>query len=465
MHLGTFSLLILPAVTCACTTTSWTEVKTAHTTVRTDLGPDDARRAAVLAEQARAALLAVAWPGARPDPDRIELIVFSNHQEFERYFELYSGGFSAKVVLDDYQHLAFLYGAPDHWEKRLGLGEEGTTSVLKETLVEHLSTFFYRRQPRWFSVGLAEFLETVRISEDGRTATVGTINTLARSLYSYYRTFGVADALAWGVSFNPTDEGSVRGLRGLSWLMVQWMFNAHRPEFVRFQRLLITGLDPRKAWNVVFPTLTPAALDEELYEFARYGSERLAKLPIPSETIAIEREQTLSLAEVHSIRAEAALAADQTQDAQAELLAALAQDPGNLAALRRQMALVEPPERLALARQAAVAHPDDGLAWLMLGDALREGGGGSEERVQAYRRAAELAPWDASMLHTLASALAAVGRCREAVATEEHAADLALEKGVSAKRTAYASRLMEIQSTCIEAKALPATSEPAPPRS
>ena len=33
------------------------------------------------------------------------------------------------------------------------------------------------------------------------------------------------------------------------------------------------------------------------------------------------------------------------------------------------------------------------------------------------------------MLDTLAAALAAVGRCREAAATEEHAADMAVAKG------------------------------------
>ena len=44
----------------------------------------------------------------------------------------------------------------------------------------------------------------------------------------------------------------------------------------------------------------------------------------------------LSSGEVHSLRAEAALAVEQTTDAEAELSAALAEDPGNVAALRRR---------------------------------------------------------------------------------------------------------------------------------
>ena len=41
--------------------------------------------------------------------------------------------------------------------------------------------------------------------------------------------------------------------------MVQWLFNTHQPEFVRFQKLLVTGLEPRKAWEVAFPNLTPGS--------------------------------------------------------------------------------------------------------------------------------------------------------------------------------------------------------------
>ena len=461
MHLRSVGPAVLVAVTsAACANSGWTEVKSAHTTVKTDLSPEDARRAAVLAEQTRAALLAAAWPASKLEPDHVDLIVFADHQEFQRYF----GSYGAKVVLEDHQHLVFLYGPPDRWEKRIALDDEGTTSALKEALVEHLSTFFYRRRPRWFSVGLAEFLETLRISKDGKTAILGTVNLEALALYRFYRTITVEDALAWGVTLNPTDQGTVLGLRGLSWLMVQWLFNTHQQDFVRFQKLLITGLEPRKAWEVAFPNLTPRDLDQELNSFARYGFEGLAKMPIPESPMALEAPRALGSAEVHSLKAEAAVAVEQKREAETELSAALALDPGNLAALRRRMALVSPPERLVLARRATAAHPDDALAWLSLGDALRDTGGNPEDRIAAYRKAAERAPWDASMLDTLASAFASAGRCHEAAATEGQASDLALAKGVSAKRTEYASRLVEIEDTCVPAASAPATSESRVPK-
>jgi hypothetical protein len=495
LRLAMFGLLLLTRVASgADAKTGWVETKTAHVTVKTDLSSEDARRAVVLAEQTRAAVLAAAWPGSKLDQDRIELIVFSNHQEFERYF----GDFvQDKVVLGDYPPTVFLFGSPSHWEKRLAVDQEGTTSMLKQALAQHLASFFYRRQPRWFSMGLAEFLETLRISEDGTTAILGTINLQATSDYSTHRTVNVADALAWGTTFNPTDEGTVRGLNGLSWAMVQWLYNAHLPEFVRFQKLLITGLDPSKAWKVVFPTPSPAEMDQEINHFLRYGNQGRIQVAIPATEATFDQERALNSAEVHAIRAEAALAAGQAKDAQAELSAALADDPGNVSALRRQMPLVKPPERLALARRATAAHPDDGRAFLMLGDALRETGGSPEEVSQAYRKAIALspdhpgaysglaamdlqqgkaaealplaltavrmAPWDAPMLDTLAAVLVGLGRCNEAVATEARAVDMASEKSGTVKRTEYASRLAEIQKTCVEVPEAPPAAPPAPP--
>lgn len=486
--------LLAPSAAATESKTDWTEVQTAHVTVKTDLGLESAREAAALVEQTRAALLAAAWGGAKLTQDRIELIVFSNHQEFERYF----GDLVAdKVVLGDYPPTVFLYGAPGRWEKRTALESDATTSVLKEALAQHLATFFYRRQPRWFVLGLAQFLETISISEDKKTVTLGTINLSAKNDYATHRSFGVKDALAWGVTFNPTDEGTLLGLNGLSWLMVYWMFNAHSAEFVRFQKLLISGLDPSKAWKVVFPSQSLGDIDQELNHFAQYGQTSIAKLPVADAPFSVKRERQLGSADVHALKAEAALAAGQSKEAQAELASALADDPSNVAALRRQLPLAKPSERLALARRATTAHPDDGVAWLLLGDALREAGA-QEEALQAYRKATELrpdhptafvalanldlqkgqakealpeartavslAPSDGAALDALAAALAGVGRCGEAVAAEARAVDVASDRGVTGKQ--YSTRLAELQKTCVEAPApspAPATPEGSAP--
>ncbi|MGO9831137.1 MAG: tetratricopeptide repeat protein [Myxococcaceae bacterium] len=472
--------------------TGWTEVKTEHVTLRTDLSAEDGVRAAILAERTRAELIAGAWPGTRLQLDSIELVVLSSHQDFQRYF----GDFlQYKLVRSGYPPTLFLYGPPDRWEKRSAMEREETTSVLKEGLAQHLSSYVYRRQPQWFTMGLAEYLETMHVSDDGRTGTMGQPNLLAMSDYVGHRTLGVADALAWGRAFNPTDEGTLLGLYGLSWLMVQWMVNTHLPEWVRFQKLLATGIDPDQAWKVVLPAAT-AALDQELNHFAQYGSFGLASFSVPEFEPVLQPERPMSAADVHETRAEAALAAGHDKEALEELSAALAEDPGNVRALRLQLPRLKPAERLPLARRATATHPEDGQAWCLLGDALKETGGPLEECKQAYRKATQLAPnrpeafwalasielqegrpqdalplaqtavrmapWDATFLDTLAAAFAGAGHCGEAVSSEARAMALVPEK--SPQRAEYAERLATLPKRCTEASPPPASPPAGPQR-
>jgi Flp pilus assembly protein TadD len=496
---GVVLLLLSWAASAAESKSGWTEVKTPHVTVKTDLSPDDAERAAVLAERTRAELLGAVWGGATLPQERMDLVVFSNHQEFEHYF----GDFVAhKMGVAEYPPTVFLFGPSERWEKRASAELQEKNSVLKLVLVQHLSPFFFRRQPRWFSVGLAEFFETLRVAPDG-TATVGAVNPMAMGNYVTHRHVTVADALAWGSTLNPHDEGTLLGLHGLSWLMVQWMYNTHHAEFVRFQKLLVSGMEPTKAWNVVIPKETAANIDQELNHFAQYGPFSVATLGLPEGEFTFDSERAMTSAEVHALRAEAALAAERPKEVQTEVAAALADDAGNVAAVRRQLPLLKPQERVALARRATAAHPEDGLSWLALGDALKEVGETSDERSDAYKKAIELAPnhplafdglaslklkkgqpaealplalsavrmapWDPALLDTLASALSSLGRCSEAVSMEARAADTAGENGDAAQRALYAARAPEIQKTCTEAPpapaapAAPAAPPPVPP--
>ena len=273
-------LLLAAAASAGPAQTGWTEAQTLHVTLKTDLRPDDARRAAVMVERTRAALLASAWPGATLlQPERIEVVVLSNHQEFQTYLGENTAG---EFIEGAYPPTIFLYGGPEQWERRETLELEETTSILKHELSHHLAAFFYRRQPRWFAEGLAQFLETLRFSEDGKTATLGDINLHAVRSYNRWRTFTVADALAWGSTFNPEDQGSVMGIYGLSWLLVHWLYNTHPDEFARYQTLLVKGIDPDKAWKATFPRLVPSEVDTELNHYARYGEYRNATVPVPA---------------------------------------------------------------------------------------------------------------------------------------------------------------------------------------
>src|SRR5450631_2963741 len=113
VRLAGFGLLLFAsAVSAGDSKSGWTEVKTAHITVKTDLSLEAAERAAVLAEKTRSALLAAAWSGAKVAQERIELVVFSSHQDFVFYF---GDIVFDKAVLNEYPPTVFLFGASEKW--------------------------------------------------------------------------------------------------------------------------------------------------------------------------------------------------------------------------------------------------------------------------------------------------------------------------------------------------------------
>jgi Flp pilus assembly protein TadD len=480
----------------------WREVQTAHVTLKTDLGPSDARRAALMVERTRAGLLAAAFPGAKLlQPERVEVVVFASGLDFEHHFGRRVGGV---FLHGDYPPMALLYGTPETWERRETLALEETTSIVKHELAHHLAAYFFRRQPRWFAEGLAQFLETLRFAEDGKTATLGDVNLQALRSYSRYRTLRVADVLSWGGKADAHDEATTSGLYGLSWLLVHWLYNTHSEEFARYQTLLAKGIDPDKAWKAAFPTLVVAELDGQLNRYALHGDYDNFVVPIPEAESAIH-ERLLMPADVHAIRARAALAgaavqvqsAPHLEEARSELAAALAADPGNVRALWTQIGLVSQAERLPLAQRATAAHPEDGLAWLALGESLAKTPESRPARAAAYRKVTELlpdhpqafhalaiielqegrpaeglplalaasrmAPWDSAILNTLAVALAGVGRCTEAVAAASRAVDTLPEQSSTQARAFYEKRLAEVSTGCVAAAASSAPGAAATP--
>lgn len=496
LPLTVLSVLLLAAIALAGEgSTGWWVVQTAHVTLRTDLSQEDARRAALAVERDRGALLAAGWAGAKLlQPEHIEVVVIRKRMDFDRYFPHSVAGV---FIVQRYPPTAFLWGAPEKWEQHYVLrggggflaSYEETTSVLKHELTHYLSAYIYRRQPRWFSEGLAEYLETLRYSEDGKSATVGEVNFQALWGYNTRRSnLGVADAFAWGGK-NSKPESDVAGLYGLSWLLVHWLNNTHPQEFARFQLLLSKGIDPDKAWKAVFPSLSTREVDELLSQYVHGGDYHFFVLPIPpAEELASVRPMTS--ADMHATRAAAALAGagyqvdggTQFPDALSELKAALDDDPGNVRALRMKIELAAPAERPGLGRRASEAHPDDGLAWLTLAETLGDVPETWDERTKAYQKAAailpdnpialdnlarmyvqagrarealplavaaaRIAPWNSAILNTLAAALSGAGRCSEAVTVQMQASDVLPESASMTDRASYAARLEELQKRC-----------------
>jgi hypothetical protein len=463
----------------------WREIQGPHVVLRTDLGSGAAREGALAVERFRAQIIAAAWPRATlPAGDRVEVTVFGNGLDFEHHF----GRNLAGVFFHEVPPFAVMYGHPDKWEHRASLATTETTSILRHELVHHLAASVYRRQPRWFAEGLAQFLETVRTGDDGKTVVVGAVNIEAMQSYRSFRSLRVADALAWSGQLDGMPEATVHGLYGLSWVMVHWLFNEHPDEFAQFQGLLARGIDPDKAWKVILPGLKTTDVDTAINQYVSHGNyqEYLAPFTDPKPPL---QETALTEADVHAEQARVAMAAARStsdraghqKEAQQELATAFKIDPGNANALVLSFRLAEPKDQAAIARKLTTAHPDDGRGWMLLGDALRDGGA-TPEREAALRKAValrpedpnvlnnlawyhvqqgkaaeaaplitkaiQIAPYDPFLLDTLAAVQAQLGRCSEAVASQARALD-ALPEGVPASaRRELAERLERYRTRC-----------------
>src|SRR5215813_2330046 len=186
----------------------WREIEAPHVTLRTDLGTGAAREAALTVERYRAQIIAAAWPRATLPATRIDMTVFANGLDFEHSF----GRNFAGVFFHEVPPYAVMYGTADRWEHRSSLAAQETTSILRHELVHHLAASVYRRQPRWFAEGLAQFLETVRPGDDGKTVVIGAANLQAMHKYNRFRSIRVADALAWSSKLDELPEATQHGL-------------------------------------------------------------------------------------------------------------------------------------------------------------------------------------------------------------------------------------------------------------
>ncbi|WP_437665071.1 DUF1570 domain-containing protein [Sorangium sp. So ce1182] len=467
---------------------AWVRLRTEHFDLWTDLSGGEARRAAEALERTRAALVTAAWSkgAARRSTVRANVVVLASGLDFDRYADSRFTGVFSELG----RPTIFLWGSPERWERREQLKDASTTSVLRHELVHQLAAGIYGRQPRWFAEGLAQLLESLVVSEDGTTAILGRPNLVALRNYRRQRTFGVRDALAWK-SDEGLGEGAIHGLYGLSWLMVYWMYNTQPDAFAAYQGRLAAGVDPERAWQESFGALSLDELDKQLHHYARFG--KFQEVNVPLEPVKTEpTPATITTADVHALRAQLALTgasirADDAlkEEARRELDRALRLEPANVLALRVLMQLergLPIGEWISRLEEQVARRPDDGDAWLLLGQllgrqdrdaeqvaalrravALLPGNanayndlawalvnkGHPEEALPLATKAAMLAPWNASILDTYAANLFALGRCPDALRVQARAVDLISHRSQGSSGARWLTdKLAEYQRSC-----------------
>jgi hypothetical protein len=279
----------------------WRRVETPHFVLRTDLDQQEARRAGKALEASRDALISGTGRTFRFGNSQTEVYILANGLEFERYFGKTTHG----LFTYDGPPQLFLYGPASRWELRR-TAHFPTPSVLRHELAHQLTAEVFRHRPRWFSEGLAQFMEPIYYAEDQKHVVVGAVNYQALRWYRATRTTKLADALEWTASTMSLAEREIGALYGTSWLFIHWLYHERKTEFSRLVEEMRRGTPPDRALKIALPDFDPASVDRALFQyqkylqFVRFDQNRLplTETPIAESDV---RESLLAPAEVMRI--------------------------------------------------------------------------------------------------------------------------------------------------------------------
>ena len=463
---------------------AWHQYRSQHFEILTDAGPAEVAATADRLELLQAQLLEGMVASAIELPGRLRVVALADDRVFRElagphvagYFGEYLG--EAVIVL------------PTGWTSR-------SPEIVAHELAHHLSQYLFPRQPRWFSEGLAGFVETVGSTEARARGRIGAVTVQRARALTQGPVPAGRELLRWSGRIDDAHPGA---FHSGSWLLYGWLWNARSAQFTAYQRALAHLDAPATAWLAAFPEYDPAdgaamdRFDEALADYRRRGSF----LSYPAKAAASARLTEVGRvppADVHLLLLGVRRAQPQDREARAaairsEVEEALREDP------LQPLALVQTTESQAsleaALRRATAARPGYALGWALLAEALRAPEQ-QAERERAYRQALALepdsatlnaalawhlvrtgrpgealplasyavavVPWRPRFLMTLALAESDLGRCESALESLRRA--LALLAPAEARRDPVQRGAAEVEGRC----GRPATGAPAPDRS
>jgi hypothetical protein len=327
---------------------AWSEWTGPHILLLTDLDDDDAREALRGLEQMRAGVLAAAWRRAPEPSERLTVVVLRSTSERLAFVP---GEYTASFVARG--HEAFIVKSGHE-------RDDVTADILARALSCHYG--FAGKAP-WFEEGLARYLESLHVEDDGTIVYGGVVPDLLEGVHAGRLT---AFENLWAPQTAKTRQPFI----ATSWLAVHYLFN-HEPErFLAFQLGLVTTKDARAAWRAAFPDLTPEVMDERLAAYA-FRAGTFTKFRVQVETPPYEpRRRPLADAQVHALRAllfATIVDGPRVDLARAELAEALRLDPLDvMAAFVERVVLAGDEREVELPKRLVERYPDDPMTWLLL---------------------------------------------------------------------------------------------------
>ncbi len=423
----------------------WREYRSAHFAVATDVPRDRAAALVKQFEELRAYVVAALFGPDVEVPGRLRAVAFASTARFAEF----APKDATRLVVND------------GWETTVVFAIDGlaaTAPTLAHELARDVAWRQFPRQPRWFTEGLATFVESVADERQppapaapaaAKPTTPAATNGQAPPVqpepsgrWAGHVSPTVARLLGGSLAPRPKEllewRGSIDGdpprFQARSWLLYHYLWNNRSKAFSQYQDLLAKSDDPAVAWRMAFQALDPAndeamsRLDADLGAYLKEGKYASYRVEIGAVDAAFQ-DAPIPSQDLHMLLARARTAGRPGEDpaskeaARANLDEALREDPLQPEALAGRAAASGGSVAAAL-RPVTVARPDDARAWLLLAEAL-DATADAKDQEAALRKAAALAPDSARASADLAAVLVASGRAREARPFAQRAVDLA----------------------------------------
>jgi tetratricopeptide (TPR) repeat protein len=442
----------------------WLELKSEHFTLQTDIDEPQARQMIDDLEYLRHALYAAAWHPQKEVHGSILVVALASEDEVHEF------------VADDTLGVSFT-------EEILGqrttvmAGDENVlgSRVLKHEIEHALVRGMLINQPRWVTEGLAAYLEEMEIDRAQ--------NRIVRGTYHWKRRAWVHEhnlrKLSWSLRLvgGGGDFHSVDGFswETMAWVFTHWLIDTRPAQFDRFLERLSKGEAMWPAFNAAFPDLPDEAITREMTVYMELAANlQKRKLDLPPFSPPAYELRHLRPSEVHALRALLFddLGLNGVKDARSrrrydqEVLAVMRDDPSD-PMLPLLSDRVDP--SLAIEK-----HPESGLPWIAKW--ARDKGD-----LEALQKAVDLLPEDFPVIAQLARqrvehgepelalrqidealklgpspfvydaqslALEALGRCEEAVESEQRALDALSDEASPQYVSRYRARVEKLTSEC-----------------
>jgi tetratricopeptide (TPR) repeat protein len=422
--------LALLVLVCGCATfqvagfsshNTWSIVTTTHFVVYTDLDERTAGKAAAELEATRDVLISATWPGSSwGQLARTHVYVLATGDEYQRIF-----GPDLHGLFAPGQRPALYIHAPvDAWSSKSELLPNTPVAALRHEMAHQLVAAAVGPAPIWLEEGLAQFLETARVADDGRSLVLGGTNRRSRSHFLSNPGVTLRSTLAWKEPAFGLSDSKLTGLSGTSYVFVHWLFTQRTEAFARYLRALSEHVDPKKAWDAAFAEFDPDVVGQTLVEYARGelpsirrsfspGAASIEIRGLDGPDARVARAQTLYAAArfasgsvASELEAQARREVKDAREAAPTLVEALALDtssPGS--------------ERLLFAHEAAVRAPQDPRVFALIGSLSPN----FVDQEQAYRRALALHTEDPKIFNDFALLLLSRDRTKDALPIVEEA--------------------------------------------